>query len=114
MAKLIVDGAQMHCTLGMKDAPIKVTSHSFVKISGALVATEADKVGMVNIPTFGTCRCGSPDPPCVPQFQGWQQTVRKDNINGMKKLTQQSFCTCARGGRITFVDTGKNAFVGSK
>ena len=26
----------------------------------------------------------------------------------MKKLTEQSFCMCAKGGSISFVDTGSN------
>lgn len=50
MAKLIVDGARMHCTMGTAEAKIGVTSHAFVKVGGALVATEADKEAMGNIP----------------------------------------------------------------
>ena len=26
----------------------------------------------------------------------------------MKKLTEQAFCMCTKGGRISFVDTGSN------
>ncbi|WP_254919370.1 PAAR-like protein [Prevotella jejuni] len=47
-------------------------------------------------------------------YKGWQQTTQKDSINGMKKLTEQSFCMCAKGGRISFVDTGSNSFVESE
>ena len=32
----------------------------------------------------------------------------------MKKLTEQSFCICAKGERISFADTGSNTFVESK
>jgi hypothetical protein len=111
MSKLIVDGSRLYCTLGTNYVPIKVTSHSFVRIAGALVATEADKEGMVNIPTFGACKCCTPNPPCIPQPQGWQQTTQKSGINGMRKLTEQSFSLCAKGGRISFTDTGENTFV---
>ena len=85
-----------------------VTSQTFRRIADALVGTEADKDGMVNIPSFSICKCSSPNPPCTPQPQGWQQTTKKDSFNGMKKQTEQSFCMYAKGGRISFVDTGSN------
>ena len=72
MPKLITHGATMCCTLGATPAKLLVTSQSFRKISGAPVATENDKTGMINIPSFGTCKCGYPNPPCVPSPQGWQ------------------------------------------
>ena len=104
----------MYCSLGTKKPTLTVTSQTFRRIADALVGTEADKEGMVNIPSFSICKCSSPNPPCIPQPQGWQQTTQKDSINGMKKLTEQSFCMCAKGGRISFVDTGSNTFVESK
>ena len=85
-----------------------MTSQTFRRIADAPVGTEADKDGMMNIPSFSICKCSSPNPPCIPQPQGWQQTTKKDSINGMKKLTEQSFCMYAKEGRISFVDTGSN------
>jgi len=114
MVKIVTDGAIMCCTLGTWQAKLMVLSQSFRSISGALVATEEDKIGLNNIPSFGVCKCSSPNPPCIPQPQGWQQTTQKDSINGMKKLTEQSFCMCAKGGRISFVDIGSNTFVESE
>ncbi len=111
MAKLIVDGARMHCTMGTAEAKIGVTSHAFVKVGGALVATEADKEAMGNIPPFGTCKCGWPNPPCIPKPQGWQQTAQGGSVNGARKLTDASFCPCLKGGCISFCDVGKGAFV---
>ena len=113
MAKIIVDGARMRCTLGATEARIGITSHTFVKVGGALVATETDKEPMVNIPTFGTCKCGWPNSPCIPQPQRWQQTAQSSGVNGAMKLTDAFFCLCAKGGRISFYDTGDNAFVES-
>lgn len=114
MPKIITHGATLHCTLGVKESNLMVTSQTFRRIADTLVGTEGDNKGMVNIPSFGVCKCSSPNPPCLPQPQGWQQTTKKDSINGMKKLTEQSFCMCAKGGRISFIDTGSNSFVESE
>ena len=112
--KIVTNGALMCCTLGTEQAKLTVLSQSFRSISGALVATEEDEIGLINIPSFGVCKCSSPNPPCIPQPQGWQQITKKDNINGMKKLTEQSFCMYAKGGRISFIDTRSNFFVESE
>ena len=114
MVKIVTDGAIMCCTLGTGQAKLTVLSQSFRSISGALVATEEDEIGLINIPSFGVCKCSSPNPPCIPQPQGWQQITKKDSINGMKKLTEQSFCMYAKGGRISFIDTRSNFFVESE
>ena len=108
MVKVVTDGASMCCTLGTGQAKLTVLSQSFRSISGALVATEEDKSGLDNISSFGVCKCSTSNPPCLPQPQDWQQTTQKDSINGMKKLKEQSFCMYAKGGRISFVDTGSN------
>ncbi|MBF1583787.1 MULTISPECIES: DUF4280 domain-containing protein [Prevotella] len=114
MSKIVTDGALMSCTLGDIDSALIVDSQSFVSISSKFIGTETDNQGLKNIPSFGLCKCGSPNPPCIPQPQGWQHTTQKDSINGMKKLTEQSFCMCAKGGRISFVNTGSNSFVESE
>ena len=114
MVKIVTNGALMCCTLGTEQAKLTVLSQSFRSISGALVATEEDEIGLINIPSFGVCKCSSPNPPCIPQPQGWQQITKKDSINGMKKLTEQSFCMYAKGGRISFIDTRSNSFVESE
>ena len=69
--KIVTDGASMCCTLGSGQATLTVLSQSFRSISGALVATEEDKSGLDNISSFGVCKCSSPNPPCIPQPQGW-------------------------------------------
>ena len=81
MVKIVTEGAIMCCTIGTGQATLTVLSQSFRSISGALVATEEDKSGLDNISSFGVCKCSSPNPPCIPQPQGWQQTTLKDNIN---------------------------------
>ncbi|NDV68616.1 DUF4280 domain-containing protein [Dysgonomonas sp. 25] len=114
MSKIITNGAKMECTLGASPVPIIVTSQTFVKINGGIVATEADKAPMANVPTFGACKCASPNPPCVPSPIAWLKTSLIHSINGNKSLTQESFCMCANGGKITFVDTGSNNHVETK
>lgn len=114
MPKLITNKAQMQCTLGAKPTGIEVTSQTFSQIDGELVATEVDKIGMVNIPSFGTCKCVWYNPPCVPNPTQWSNATVQKTINGMEKLTQDSFCMCTKGGRISFIDTGKNTFVDSE
>ena len=70
MVKTVTDGASMCCTLGTGQATLTILSQCFRSISGALVATEEDKIGLDNIPSFGVCKYSSPYPPCIPQPQG--------------------------------------------
>ena len=50
MVKIVTDGAIMCCTLGTWQAKLTVLSQSFRSISGALVATEEDEIGLDNSP----------------------------------------------------------------
>ena len=61
MVKIVTDGAIMCCTLGTWQAKLTVLSQSFRSISGALVSTEEDEIGLINIPSFGVCKCSSPE-----------------------------------------------------
>ena len=69
MPKIITHGATLHCTLGLKESNLMVTSQTFRRIANTLVGTEGDNNGMVNIPSFGVCKCSSPNPPCLPHPQ---------------------------------------------
>ncbi len=53
MSKIITHGATLRCTLGIKNSKLTVTSQTFRRIADALVGTEGDNKGMVNIPSFG-------------------------------------------------------------
>ena len=61
MVKIVTDGAIMCCTLGTGQATLTVLSQSFRSILGALVATGEDEIGLINIPSFGVCKCSSPE-----------------------------------------------------
>ena len=108
MSKIITHGATMYCSLGTEKPNLTVVSQTFRRIADALVGTEGDNKGIVNIPSFGVYKCSSPNPPCTSLPRVWQQTTNKDSINVMKMLTEQLFCMCAKGGRISFVDTESN------
>jgi len=109
-----VHEAQLCCSNGSTPARLLVTSQLFVTIKDRLIATEGDILPLINIPSFGSCRKGIYPTPCVPAPQPWQKTTVKENINGLKKLTMDSFCMCAQGGKISFVDAGINNFVDSE
>jgi len=66
MPKIITHGATLHCTLGVKESNLMVTSQTFHRIANTLVVTEGDNKGIVNIPSFGVYKCSSPNPPCPP------------------------------------------------
>jgi len=110
MEKTIVDNSLMQCSLGTKRSQLKVTSQQYSKIQGSLVATEQDKEGIVNIPTFGNCKCVWYHPTCVPKPIGWQNTSKTNKVDRLEKLTKNSQCQCSKGGLITFVDSGSNTF----
>ena len=61
MPEIITHGATLHCTLGVKESNLMVTSQTFRRIADTLVGTEGDNKGMVNIPSFGVCKCSSPE-----------------------------------------------------
>ena len=66
MVKIVTGDAIMCCTLGTGQTKLTVLSQSFRSILGAFVATEEDKIGLNNIPSFGVYKCSSPNPPCPP------------------------------------------------
>ena len=61
MVKIVTDGASMCCTLGTGQTTLTILSQSSRSILGALVATEEDEIGLINIPSFGVCKCSSPE-----------------------------------------------------
>lgn len=78
MGKIVTANVQLQCSLGAAPQTIAVTSHAIMKIAGELVATENDKAATVNIPSFGTCKCSSYNPPCMPSPQKWQNTAETE------------------------------------
>jgi len=111
MAILVTDNAQMQCSLGTAPSKIKVSSQNFKKINDTLIATEGDKEGISNVPSFGKCKRSWYRPTCKPNPIKWEGVAQKQALNGQKKLTKESTCQCSFGGTIEFIDTGSNSFV---
>lgn len=111
MPILVTEGSQMQCSLGTAPSKIKVTSQSFKKIDDELIATQGDKEGMSNIPSFSNCKRAWYRPACKPNPIQWEGVAEKQALEGQKKLTKDSTCQCSFGGTISFVDTGTNNFV---
>ena len=82
MPKIITHGATLHCTLGVKESNLMVTSQTFRRIADALVGTEGDNNGMVISLVLEFANVVPRIILVLPSHkQGWQQTTLKDNIN---------------------------------
>lgn len=104
MPATITEQAQLSCDKGSTPAKLAVTSQNFCKVDNKLIATENDKEAGTNIPSFGTCSITRKN--CMPDITAWNSTSEKDTINGFKILTEQSFCICVQGGRISITEKG--------
>lgn len=94
----------MQCTLGASPASIVVTRQTFSKINGCLVATQMDKAPMVNIPSFGVCKCASPNSPVFLARQCGKEHQLYSICGSKRLLTVASFCMCkSRLFRSSFV-----------
>jgi Domain of unknown function (DUF4280) len=104
MPQKLTENAILICDKGAIPSLLKVTSHSFCKADGKLVATEQDKQAESNIPSFGVCMITKGK--CTPALIQWQNTTEKDEINGYKILTVDSTCQCMIGGKISIQHKG--------
>lgn len=103
MKEVLTENSILRCSKSLVPSVLKVTSQSFNKIEGLLIATEADNKKMENILPFGNCLQCNPSVPCVPEpikgilyqmFSLWG-----DN----KCLTAKSTIQCAKGGEISIL-----------
>lgn len=110
---IVVQTATMQCSGSSAPTimPLMVTQQNFVKIESKPIATEADKIPLVSIPSFGSCPKLN-NGPCTPQLDpsGWQQTSL-ETIGNDKELTIQSYCMCTVGGKISFITAGQEHVV---
>lgn len=109
MSQKITDTAQLSCNQGTIPSNLTVTSQNFSTAENKLIATEEDKQSNVNIKPFGQCKLKPTSGgylPCIPAPTSWQKTTEKDTINDYKILTEDSFCMCSIGGKITVDNKG--------
>jgi hypothetical protein len=113
----VVHGAALKCTMGNKDATLKVSSNRKYKIKNKKVATEMDFAPGVNIfppvGAFGICKPYSAVPPpgnlCTPLLMGpWKMPYMTKTVGMFKPLLGGSFHICGRGGgMITIKKVGQ-------
>ena len=111
MPQIITDTAELSCNQGTVITALKVTSQQFAKINDKLQATEEDKQANANILSFKQCKLKPSSGgylPCVPAPIQWEDAAEKDTINEQKILTENSYCMCSVGGKITVKDKGHN------
>lgn len=101
----VVKDALMMCDKGATPAPFTPTYNTNVKISGCLVTTKADKIPIVNIPTFGACTVRSGNP-CTPVPIDWTDTY-KVKVKGQETIIYKSKLPCGTGGKIEFITSGQ-------
>lgn len=109
MANAITDTAQLACNQGTMQSNLLVTSQDFITIENKPIATEQDVKANINIKPFGQCKLkpsSSGYLPCVTALQKWKKTAQKNTINDNALLTDESFCICLVGGKITVKDKG--------
>lgn len=114
MSKTAVNKSKIQCTLGSSIQNIQVTSQDFLKVENELIATEADKEAILNIPSFGNCKRAWYNPKCIPSPIKWTQLSEHNTIEGLQTLTVNSICKCNQGGEISFIDTANNIHVDSQ
>jgi len=101
----IVKDALMMCDKGGAPGMFTPTFNTEVKISGILASTKADKIPIVNIPSFGGCaaRGGAP---CTPVPVEWLDTY-KAKVNGQETILYRCKLPCGNGGKIEFITSGQ-------
>ncbi len=109
MANIITDTAQLACNQGTTTSSLVVVSQDFVTIEDKPIATEQDIQPNTNILPFGQCKLkptSSGYLPCMPALQKWEKIAEKHTINDNAILTDESFCMCTVGGKISVKDKG--------
>lgn len=107
----VITRALLQCSQGTVPMPFKATPRT-TKIAGLLAANAADKVPLVNIPSFVICKkltqlAGGTPTPCVPAPTLWQDTYPA-KVGGADALLCRSCITCPVGqGKIEFLTSGQ-------
>jgi hypothetical protein len=101
----IVNTALTHCDKGMAMLPFTSTINTTVHIQKQLVATEMDKIPLVNIPSYGMC--SATKSPCNPAPTVWDNTYEFVKVKTFKPLLFKSCMQCGKGGKIEFLTSGQ-------
>lgn len=96
--KYVPNGVYLVCDKGLGFGKLKVTNHKNVRLYGKQMATEGDKVPMVNIPCLGICSITKTK--CQPIPLLWQGVQQGITIGPYHKLLEDSKLPCSLGGKI--------------
>ncbi|MBB5623884.1 hypothetical protein HDE69_004972 [Pedobacter cryoconitis] len=99
----VPEGAFLKCDMGAMIMTLKVTPKKH-NLYGLPIATETDKIPLLNIPCFVTCSVNGS--PCTPVGTEWKKTHDgAQKVLGKAPLLKSSYCKCQKGGTITiFLD----------
>ncbi len=101
----VVKNAIMMCDKGAAPGMFTPTYNMTTKVNGCLVSTKADKIPLVNIPTFGACACKG-GAPCTPTPIEWMDTY-KAKVKGQETVLFRCNLPCASGGKVEFLTSGQ-------
>jgi hypothetical protein len=108
----VITGALMECSEGTVPGLFQATPRN-VRIQGLKVGNAADKLPIVNIPSFTICQKltklagGTPVPCATPTVVAWQDTYPVQ-VNRQEVLIFRSHCRCTLGqGKIEFMTSGQ-------
>jgi hypothetical protein len=124
MAKLVVLGASLQCTMGMAPGTLLVLPVNKTMGGGVPAANIMDFAPMVNILPFGMCQSPS-NPvvaaataaalgvltpmPCIPATVApWSPGASKTMIGNMPALNDSSTCNCLWAGTISVTKAGQD------
>lgn len=102
MAKFVVHGAKLKCTMGSSSGSLTVKSTK-VKGCSSPMANKLDCT-MKNIPSFGICKITKVS--CVPATIPWN-TSSTVNVRGAPAVNASCSIECACSGKITVSDPGQ-------
>lgn len=120
MAKLVADGATIHCSMGSSPSSLRVVRP--FSVDEHALATVADHAPAVNIMPFGMCRStanpqvitataaaqGVLTPqPCVPATSApWSGGSPHVTIADQAAITESSTCSCQWAGTVSVASAG--------
>ena len=99
--KYVPTGVCLVCDKGTLPSMLNVTSNLTTEIYGVHLATELDKLPMVNIPPMGVCAVTHI--PCIvqPSPLGWSPVQNTVIIGGQRLLLEDSKLRCMAGGQVS-------------
>jgi RHS repeat-associated protein len=101
--KYVPAGVFLTCDKGVTPSTLSVTFNANTVIYGQNLATEADKIPMVNVKPMGVCTITKG--PCVPAPLMWNPLQNDVLVGNQRLLLEDSKLQCSLGGRISIFFT---------